>query len=68
VKKFQAKYGDKFTKNFRGFVAQQMMAKASEKTELGIDNETVEIEGSEITSTELTEVATELKLETQVEN
>lgn len=63
VKKFVAKYGEKFTKNFRGFVAQQLMSSQPQPTEVEIEGEKLAIEGSSISTTEATEIATELSLE-----
>lgn len=63
VQKFVAKYGEKFTKNFRGFVAQQLMSSQPQPTEVEIEGEKLAIEGSSISATEATEIATELSLE-----
>lgn len=63
VKKFTAKYGMKFTKNLRGFVAAELMAKKEEKKpEVEVEGEKMEIEGSLISSTEVKEAACELQL------
>ena len=77
VKKFTAKYGLKFTKNLRGFVAAELMKNRKEEKEqenrgtgwdnngLGVimDGEKLQIEGSPIPDT-IGEAATELKLPT----
>jgi len=49
---FIAKYGTKMFKNFRGFVASEMLKRAQQQPEnptvLSVDNERVEIQGSTI--------------------
>jgi len=76
VKKFTAKYGTKFTKNLRGFVAAELMKGRKVETEekkrgtgwdnnglgIEIEGEKLEIEGTPIPPME--EVACELKLQT----
>lgn len=69
LKKFTAKYGTKFAKNFRGFVGRELMrARAEQQAEptevKAEDGETVQIEGSTLTSTELQETSCELNLQT----